>query len=194
MMNGKRYFHFIAISLSLGVFAFLNLSCSQYDYSSPLPGTIEIRLKTVSNNIEFQPLNNFTIKVTSVEALRANATRVVIYEDVKAINRTANIYNTLDFRARDSTLVIGQGFAPPDNYIGVLMTVEPGKQVVLNGYRTIEVSKDETFDPLLVFAAPFTVRESQSTKITLTLNLDSTLVKGTVQYYFRPNYYISSIQ
>src|SRR5437899_9182293 len=34
----------------------------QYDYTSPLPGTIDVKLRVISNNIAFDPLNNFVLK------------------------------------------------------------------------------------------------------------------------------------
>ena len=58
----KQIYAFFSIVL----LAAFSLSCSQYDYSSPLPGTIELRLKTISHNIDFAPLNNFTLKVTQI--------------------------------------------------------------------------------------------------------------------------------
>ena len=174
--------------------AAFSLSCSQYDYSSPHPGTIELHLKTISHNIAFQPLNNFTLKVTQINVQRAGGSQLVVNEDVNAIGRTANIYNTLDFRARDSSLVIGQAYAPPDDYTDVIMLVEPGPQVVLNGYQLIDVIKPVDFSPTLFFHHRFHVSESQVTKITLTVDLDSTLVQGSTAYFFNPYYYISSVK
>ncbi len=181
--------------LSIVVLSLLALSC-QYDYVSPSPGMIGIRLKTISDStrIAFDPLNNFVIHVSEVEAVRSNSSRVVIYADPKAISRTTNTYNTLDTRARDSSLVIGLGYAPPGDYIGVNLLVDPGTTVVLHGYQQINVTEPEGFSPLLTFRAPFKVTESQATQIVLTLNLDSTLIHGAFEYIFRPYYYISSIE
>jgi hypothetical protein len=193
MKDVLRQFAFLSASLTVVILALSQLSC-QYDYSSPLPGLLEVRLKTISNNLEFDPLNSFTLKVTSVEAIRANLTRVIVYEDIKAIGRTANVYNTLDFRARDSSLVMGQGNAPPGEYIGVNLIVEPALQVILRGYQIITVIRPEGYTPQLEFRRPFQIKEDQATSIVLTIDLDSTLVEGAFQYYFQPRYYISSIQ
>ena len=184
--------HFYAFFFIVLLAAF-SVSC-QYDYSSPLPGTIELRLKTISHNIDFAPLNNFTLKVTQINVVRAGGSQLVVNEDVNAISRTANIYNTLDFRARDSSLVIGQAYAPPDGYTEVLMLVQPGPQVILNGYQIIKVDKLPDFQPTLVFHRNFNVREQQVTRITLTIDLDSTLVEGATDYTFNPVYYISSVR
>jgi hypothetical protein len=176
-------------------------SCSQYEYTSPLPGTISVRLKTKSSGITFDPLNNFVLKVTSVEAVRSDGARAPIYEDTKAINRTTNVYNTLDVRARDSSLVMGEALLPPGDYIGVNLLITPGSSVILDGYRNIPVIVDPKFDPLLAFrnatnpgATLFHISEGVATSMVVTIDLDSTLLKGANVYYFRPYYYVSSIQ
>lgn len=156
---------------------------------------IGVRLKTISdpNRLAFDPLNNFTIKVNSVEAIRSNQSRVVIYADPMAIVRTSSSYNTLDARARDSNLVIGLGYVPPDDYIGINLLIDPGQYVVRYGYQQIRVDKPENFTNTLEFRKSFTVKESQTTQIVLTINLDSTLVQGNTDFVFVPYYYISSI-
>ena len=182
-----------ALAAVLAVFLLITASCQQYDYISPSPGTIEVRLQTISSKIAFSPLNNFILRVKSVEGIRPNSSRVLVFEDLRAKGRTSSKYNTLDFRAQDASLVIGQGYAPPDDYLGVDLTVEPGDTVVLNGYQFIRVDRPEGFKPLLQFRRPFKVSESRSTTIVLTINLDSSLVQGASTYQFRPYYYISSI-
>ena len=172
--------------------------CSQYEYSSPLPGIVDIRLRTKSNDIEFTPLNNFILKVTSVEAVRSDGARAPIYEDLKAIGRTTNIYNVLDLRARDSILTMGQGYLPPGDYIGVNLLIQPGSSVILDGYRNIPVVVPLDLSPPLTFRKEgggtlFHIEEGRTTSIVVTLDLDATLLKGANVYYFQPHYYVSSI-
>ncbi len=187
----KERLPFSVLCAAILLLVFLHVSC-QYDYSSPLPGIIRVQLKTVSHNIQFSPLNNFVLTITSVEAVRANQTRVKIFGDIQAISRTGSVYNTLDYRARDSSLVLGEGYAPPDDYVGINLQIAPGNQVVLDGYRFIPV--DTTgLNPILTFRKPFKVTETGSTHITLTIDLDSSLVQRTQDYFFNPLYYISSI-
>ncbi|HZY10544.1 MAG TPA: hypothetical protein VFF29_05260 [Bacteroidota bacterium] len=190
MFSGETIF------LSLILLIFVSNSCTQYEYSSPLPGILEIRLKTISDTarIKFSPLNNFVLKITAVEAVREDQARVSIYEDIKALGRTTSIYNTLDYRARDSNLVIGQGYVPPGNYIGVNLLIEPGSVAILDGYRRIPVVKSESFDALLRFRRPFTVSELNTTFINVAIDLDTSLVQGADIYDFNPYYYISSIK
>lgn len=183
-----------SVSLFLSLFLLAGLGCNQDELGSPLPGIIEVHLRTKSNNINFSPDNNFILKVSSVEAIRSDGARVVIFEDLRAIKRTTNIYNTLDPRARDSALIMGQTYVPPGSYRGVNLQIDPSESVILDGYRIIRVEKPEPFDATLQFRSPFTVRELETTSIVLTVDLDSTLVKRANTYAFRPVYYISSIK
>jgi len=197
MKRKKDYLPFaIVVALALPLM-FMFGSC-QYDYSSPLPGTVQIHLKTVSNKIAFTYQNNFVLKVTAVEAIRDDGARAPIYADTKAIGRTTSIYNTLDTLARDSALIIGEGYAPPASYRGVDLLIEPGSFVVLDGYRFIRVVVPERFDKLLKFRSPYTVEESGLTVINVTVDLDSSLVPtvrdGEDVYLFKPLYYISNIR
>ncbi len=180
----------LTVIASLG---FLLNGC-QYDYASPSPGLIEIRLRSISNNIPFSPLNNFVLKVSGVSAIRSDGALVTIYPDIKATSRTTDIYNTLDSLALDSAIVMGQGYAPPGNYIGVALLITPGQQVIENGYQVINVVTGEGFSNLLAFGGSYSVTESQFTRITLAVNIDSTLIQGYQVYHYRPYYFISSIR
>lgn len=182
-----------ALVVVIILIALINISC-QYDYNSPTPGIIQIRLKTISNNIEFTELNNFIIKITGIEAVRSNGSRVSIYEDLMAIESKTLLVNTLDFRARDSSLIIGETYVPPGDYVGVNMLIEPSTEVILRGYQIIYVNKPENFNSLLTFRKPYHVDESKTTYITLTIDLDKTLVKGAYAYTFDPHYDITSIK
>ncbi len=170
----------------------INLGC-QTDFSSPLPGIIEVRMKTISNDIDFDPLNNFILTVSSVEAVRSDDARVVVYGDLEAIERKPTKLNTLDLRARDSLLIIGQTYIPPGDYKGIDLLLEPARQAILDGYRVITVERSEDFDPRLRFRKNFNVQELTTTRITLEVNLDSTLLRRANTYRFRPFYSISSI-
>jgi hypothetical protein len=151
-------------------------------------------LHAVSNNIAFTPLNNFILTVSAVYAVRSDGARLVVYQDVKAIDRTPSVYNTLDRQAEDSTLVMGSVFAPPGNYSGMNLLFEPGTQVIIDGYRIIPVSKPSDFNSSLVSNAQYTVRENDTTRIYMTINLDSALVRGADNFYFDQKYvYISSV-
>ncbi len=189
-----------ALLLSVLLLLFSAISC-QYDYNSPGPGYIEVILHTISSprNITFSPQNNFTLTITTVQAVRDNGALDLIYGDLKAFNRQPTVVNTLDTLARDSSEIMGLGYAPPGHYTTIDLLLTPGEIVTLDGYRQINVCADPKCgspypsNTFLQFQSPFDVNEGQTTRVTLTINLDSTLVKGAEQYYFRPYYYISSI-
>lgn len=174
------------------IFALANLGC-QTEYASPLPGIVEVRLKTISGNIDFDPLNNFILTVTSVQTVRDDDARAEVYGDLEAIDREDTKLNTLDLRARDSALIIGQTYIPPGSYKGIDLLLEPARTAILDGYRVITVERDPDFDPRLRFRSPFTVSEWTTTSIVLEVNLDSTLLRKANTYMFRPYYSISSI-
>jgi hypothetical protein len=178
------------LCICLVVFA----SGCQYQYSSPLPGLLSIRLRTISHNIAFDPLNHFVLKVSYVEAVRNDFARAQIYEDKKAIGRTTTSYNTLDFRAQDSTLVMGEGYLPPGDFLGVDLLITPGENVLLDGYRNIPVDTLPTFDPLLQFRKHFAIKEQVTTNMVITIDLDSSLVQLSNTFLFEPYYYISSVK
>ncbi len=183
----------LALVLALALtFVILNLGC-QTEYASPLPGIVEVRLKTVSKDIAFDPLNNFILTIPSVEAIRDDGARAQIYPDLEAIDREDTKLNTLDIRAQDSLLIIGQTYLPPGSYTGVGMLIDPARQVILDGYRVITVERQPDFDTRLSFASPFSIDEYTTTQIVLELDLDSTLLKRANTYMFRPTYRISSI-
>jgi hypothetical protein len=174
------------------LFAIVNIGC-QTEYASPLPGIIEVRLKTISNNIKFDPLNNFILTVSSVEAIRSDDAKAEVYGDLEAIIREDTKLNTLDVRARDSSLIIGTTYLPPGSYKGVDLLLEPSRTAILDGYRVITVDRDPNFDPRLRFRSPYSIKELTTTQIVLEVNLDSTLLKRANTYQFRPFYNISSI-
>ena len=192
----RNYLQIVALSCLPLLLALVSIRCAQYDYSSPLPGLLSIRLRTISDTtqLNFSPLNNFVLKVTQVAALRTDLAQAFIDGDVKAIGRTTSVYNTLDAHARDSSLIIGEGYLPPGDYIGVLMQIVPGDIIVLDGYRNINVQKADDFNSVLGFYKPFHVTEQKTTRIVLTIDLNCSLVKGAEVYHFNPCYYISSIQ
>jgi hypothetical protein len=172
--------------------AIANLGC-QTEYASPLPGIVEVRLKTISNNIHFDPLNNFILTVSSVQAVRDDNAKAEVYQDLEAIDRKDTKLNTLDARAQDSTMIIGKTYLPPGNYQGIDILMEPSQTAILDGYRVITVEREPDFDPRLRFRSPFSVAELTTTQIVLEVNLDSTLLRKSNTYLFRPFYSISSI-
>jgi hypothetical protein len=193
-MNGKlRYLAYVSYVIFIVIVALVNLNC-QYDYYSPQPGVIEFHLRTVSTLIEHSELNNFLLKINSVIAIRADGGQQVVYGDIKAIKSATQVVNTLDYGARDSTIVVGSSYAPPAQYVGVLVRLQSGAEIILRGYQVIDVETPESFNGYLSFQSSFPVTESKKTVVVLTIDLDKSLIKGAFTYTFSPVYYISSYQ
>jgi hypothetical protein len=193
-MNGKmRYLAYVSYVIIIILVALANLNC-QYDYNSPQPGVIEVHFRTISTLIGHSALNNFLLNINTVNAIRADGGKLVVYQDIKAIGVSTQVINALDYGARDSTIVIGSTYAPPGQYVGMLVLLNPGSQIILRGYQVINVDTPDGFDGVLSFHLPYPVSESRKTIVTLTLDLDKSLVKGAFTYTFSPVYYISSYQ
>lgn len=198
MKYNNTYLTVLAIGIIAVVFIFFSINC-QYEYESPQPGILEINLGTHSIGIPFfwvnfqgdTGTNSFEISIASLKAIRSDGAQVVIFSDNNAIEAKTMIVNTLDFRAHDSSLVIGQAFVPPGDYTSVLMLIEPKTEVILNGYQNITVERPEYYNPLLTFKKNFRVNEGQMTKILLTIDLDKSLIRGAFGYTFSPSYDIS---
>jgi hypothetical protein len=192
MTSRLRLQRLSAVALT-ALLAVLFSSGCQTEYENPQPGILEIRLKTVSNAIPFTPLNSFILSVTDVKAIRSDDAKAYIYGDLQAVTRKLTKLNTLDFRARDSVMVLGKSYVPPGDYKGIDILLSPAENVILDGYRIIDVITRPDFDPNLPFRRPFSVQEAMTTLITLEVNLDSTLLKRANTYDFRPYYSISSV-
>jgi hypothetical protein len=188
---------------------YCSLSCTLPSYTSPAPGVLSIRFKTVSNNIPFAANNDFNLSISIVQADRSNGTILVLNSDVNAYQRSsAEVVNALDFRARDSSLIIGESYAPPGPYVSVALQVDPtpgvgGTQstVTLDGYQTVYVDTTSEFFDDLVFPGLFSVNSNDTTHVIVTILLDSILQKGANNYYYLPEnpvthnkyFFISSI-
>jgi hypothetical protein len=183
------------LSIVLSLLILSGISCKQYDYYSPQPGILEVHVKTISRNLEFLPLNNYSFNISNLTAVRPTQNLVHIYEDLLAYKQADEFsYNALDTRTRDSSFIIGQSYVPPGDYIGMTARWVPGLIVVLDGYRQISVIIPPEVNTSTSFQHPFTVQEAGRTKITITVNLDSTLIRTGNHLTYRPYLYISSIQ
>ena len=192
-----KKFHFVQARVAWSVVFVLvllsGLSCSNYDYSSPTPGVIEVHLRTISNNIPYLAVNNFILNLNQLEAIRSDGARVEVFSDLRANQRVFSAaYNLLDPRARDSSLVLGQVYAPPSDYSSLYIDISPSDSILLNGYQGVGVELPAG-SITGTLPTPFSLSESTGKKIVVVINLDSALVKGAQNFNFRPYIYISSI-
>jgi hypothetical protein len=192
-MKCSNYFFAMMMAFLVGV-----LGCEQYEYSSPYPGIIQLNLKAKYTQFDttvsaFQ-LNNFSITVTSVKAIRDDGVKANIFEDYKAINRKPAAHNLLGKPAFDSSEVLGQYPLPPGNYVRFEILMEPSPIVALDGYRFISVVEPPELTNLITINKEFTVDEFRTKVITITMDLDSSLQKLAYEYLYNPHLYVSSVQ
>ncbi len=185
----------------------LVISCEQFDYSSPLPGVLEIRLGVVNNRqslIPFGPQSRFGFTLRSLEAKRAGGIRLPVYTDLHAIRRNpdGDYFNCLDTLARDSASVLGQAYAPPGTFTSLEFTASPDPIVfILYGFysNNIGVVFRPQFQVLQRLPASgdrleIRIEESRLTRVTITFDLDSSLVQRTETFEYVPRFYVSSVE
>ena len=187
------------------------MSCSQYDYSSPNPGILEIHLKTKNSRTDFLPFSDrsfFVFNLKNLEAFTVAGARLPVLPDLNAIRRSADgdFFNTLDTLARDSSMVLGRVYAPPATYNRIELVasiISPSFVVVPNVgtlSRRIEVEQPIPFpEPLKTLprsggTLSFTVQEGRVTRVNVMIDLDSTLVRQTETYLGQLQFHVSSIQ
>ncbi len=168
--------------------------CKDYPYASPMPGTLEVRLKTISANLPYGPANLLPMQLTALRAVRTDNAKQEIFEDVRAIRRYTDSYDAFSQEAFDSTLLIGQSYGPPGSYIGLDITTQPLGAVILDGYRTIPITFAADAESFLRLRTPITVEEAKTTVVVISFNVDSSLTRGAETFHYHPKFFISSLQ
>ena len=211
----------IAFRLLLGVMlSSLALSCKQYEYASPLPGVLEVRLKVVNSPdslggnrevIPFSPLSRFRFVLKELNAVQPGNVKLAIYEDLYARQRIdgGDYINTLDPLANTADIILGQAYAPPQTFTGLDMTVtfpDPAVIVVRDprfGATFLPVVAPPPPAPAVqtFYQAPpapqtinITVNEGRTTVVTVVFNLDSVLQRRSESFEFHPSFSISSVK
>jgi hypothetical protein len=189
----------------------LNLSCEQYDYTSPYPGILEVRLKAVNSRagslLPFDPANSFVMTLRSLEVVERPPVSLPIYSDLTAIRRNpdGDFFNCLHPLARDSAYVLGRVYSPPVTYTQLLFTAQVFGFVTVRNSSTgftniIEVRQDlltESLQNLPTRDQPplaIKVETDRRTVVTVTFDLDSSLVRRTEWFQYRPYFYVSSVE
>jgi hypothetical protein len=192
----------IALVLSL-----TTLSCEQFEHSSPLPGILEVRLGVINNRQDLLPYTaaGFFLRLKSLEANQPGGIKLPIFSDLSAIRRNpdGDEFNSLDAQARDSSLILGQVYAPPEPFTRLELTISPEQFVFISqGFfgstiPVIEIPPVQALQRLPKDPGQqlnINVQESRLTVVTVTLNLDSALVQRTETFGYRPYFYVSSVQ
>jgi hypothetical protein len=202
----------------------LSLSCKDYEYTSPLPGVLEVRLKVVNNQQQYLPFGNtnaFFMVLKDLNAVLPGNIKQPILSDLNAIRRNpdGDVFNTLDPRGRDSNFVLGQTYAPPVTFPALDITANFPLPSFILIYRTrliintlgdtVLVPYSDTISvvppPPPIFlenflqvpappTAPIEVREGRRTVVTLVLDLDRVLLRRQFDFELHPSFYISSVK
>jgi hypothetical protein len=202
-----------SFSTILAAIALLSFSCSQYDYNSPQPGILEIRLKTKNSRTDFMPFglnSSFFFNLKSLEVFDNAGNRLPVLPDLNAIRRSVDgdFFNTLDTLARDSALIMGKVYAPPAQYnrieIVAQLNTGGGSEVVVPNIgslvRRIQVVEPTPLPPALNTlpraseGLSFQVNEGRTTVVNVMIDLDSTLIRQTETFLGDLQFYVSSIQ
>lgn len=191
--------------------ALAGLSCSQYEYDSPLPGIIEIRMSVKNNRpgiLEFSGIdtttgtgNFFILNLKDMEVIQPGGQRLRVYASLAAIRRDpdGDNFNTLSLEARDSALVLGVGYAPPGVYdrlemsitsTGVVIRASGGNIPVIDLPPFIALQQLPPADQPVVIP----VTEGRTTRVNVTFDMDRSLRQRAESFDYVPYFYISSVQ
>lgn len=194
--------------VSLSILSATFLSCSQYEYASPTPGILEIRLRvknTRTDLIPFSVANYFALTLTELEATKPDGSFLRILTDLNAIRRKSDgdTLNCLSFSARDSVILMGRVYAPPTTFTGLEIEIKPDPFLIVSTGIVpsfIEVRQPAPAPPTLR-TLPTTgsvlnveVKEGKTTLVVVTLDLDLTLIRRSEWFEYNPTFYVSSIQ
>ncbi len=194
---------------AVAILALGALSCEQYEYNSPSPGVIEVRLKVANTRTDLLPFATFdstatsahsmTFVMKSLEAVDANEVHLPIFSDLYAIRRNpdGDIFNALDPRARDSLTVLGAAYAPPQQFTGLELVVDVPEGVFISYglYGSfIPVDPILPFQALRQLEGTIPVESNRTTVVVVTFDLDQSLIQLTESFLFAPVFYISSVE
>ena len=184
------------------------LSCGQYEYSSPSPGVLEVRLSVKNTRTDLLPFatldstavsaHSMFFVMKSLEAVDANEVHLPIFSDLYAIRRNpdGDFFNALDPRARDSMTVLGASYAPPQQFTGLEMVVDVPEGVFISYglYGSfIPVDPVLPFQALRQLEGNIPIEANRTTIVTVTFDLDQSLLQLTESFLFAPVFYISSV-
>jgi len=196
------------------LFALGGLSCDQYEYRSPLPGILDVRLAVKNNRTGILNFTSpdttggaagsyFALNVKTLEVYEQAGARVPIFANLYAIRRNPNgdFFNALDIAARDSLVVLGTGYAAPGTYNRLELTVAPASFLVRSfGLYTTQIDVVDLPPYQQLQRMPregeslsFRVEEGRTTRVVVTFDMDSSLIRRIETFNHQPHYYVSSV-
>jgi len=179
---------------ALFCFLLLQWSCTQDVFESPEPGLLEISFRAFSSQIPSSASNVLPLTLTNLRAVRADNAKLDVFPDPLSIRRNPSSFNALDSRSLDSSLILGQVYAPPAFFKTLEIAIEPSGFIVLDGYRFIEVRKVSGYPDLVRITIPgFATESGKRTRVVVALDLDRCLIRRLDRYDFEPVMFISSV-
>jgi hypothetical protein len=201
----KTAAHLCAAALA----AFSILSCSQYEYSSTSPGVLEVRLAVKNTRTDLLPFTVFDstqvegssmfFVMKSLEAVDVNEVHLPVFSDIYAIRRNpdGDFFNALEVRARDSMTVLGATWSPPQTYTSLELVIDSPSSVFISfGFYGSFIPVDPVlpYQALRQLEGMIPVESGKTTLVTVTFDLDRSLIQRTETFLFVPVFYISSVQ
>jgi hypothetical protein len=209
-----------ALRVMIGlVLTSLAISCKQYEYASPGPGILEIRLKVINSPdslgghrdvIPFGPNNVFRMMLKELRAIQPGNLRMTIYSDLYAKSRRdpGDFYNVMSPLAETGDIILGQAYAPPQTFTGLDMQVYFYDSFVqiFGGERTGTILLPVVAPPppapsiTTFYEAPpsprtynITINEGRKTVVYVTFDLDTAFLRRSESFEFYPAFDISSV-
>ncbi|MBS4029533.1 MAG: hypothetical protein KGZ58_12970 [Ignavibacteriales bacterium] len=195
----------------LSVFVFFSVillgGCDE-PTKSPQPGILEVRLKSVvdtSGSFYFSPTvptrHIFTAQLKSLSVYRDSRVFFEVYGDIRSTRRYASIIDLLAHPALDSALVLGQSYAPPEQYLRLNFGLNPAGFSFYNGNTNVPIRVLDKRSPgeevLYLTNKLFRVQEGRKTIVTISINIDSSMTRSTDDgedvFLFSPKVWISSV-
>jgi hypothetical protein len=179
-------------------------SCSDYEYSSPEPGILDVRLKVINNRQDLLPFSltdslvipsaSMFLVMKSLYAIQPDDVELPVYSDLFAIRRNpdGDFYECFSGAARDSMVILGQTYAPPELFTGLQMLIESPFSVSISyGFysSTIFINPVLPFIGLQNMEAEIPIESGRTTRVTVALDLDRSLIQLTESFLFFPVFY-----
>jgi hypothetical protein len=195
----------LTASILIAVFSLQFSSCENYPYESPQPGTLEIYMGVKNSRditiLPFGPTSFYPMSFTDLQARRPDATVLRIFSDLTAIRRSPELFNCLSEAARDSSIILGKVYAPPGDYTVLEIRAQFGDSVLVfvpdqrftNIFPVRDPAGVVVSDLNILSGVTIPVAEFKTTRVVVTLDLDSTLTRRTESFELHPTFYISSI-
>ena len=169
------------------------------------PGILEVRMKTITTT--YTPPSDSTRHafggtVNSLFAFRNDDTKMEVFADVRATDRSFFQIDLLAPRAWDSSMIIGQSYTPPGTYKRLELGFAPLPFFSFyNGIQNVPVSVydvREEGQTVVSLLKSFSIEEGKKTIVTITADLDASLARSIIQgqdvLLFRPQFRISSVK